>query len=443
MLLQEVGRRLQACVRAEDTVARIGGDEFVVMTGSLDEDASAAAQQAATVADKVLKAVGRPCQLGVHTHTVTPSVGVTLFQGQDGALEEIVKRADLAMYQAKAAGRGTVRFFDPQMQHTLDTRAALECQLRDAPAAGQLSLHFQGQVSDDGTPVGAELLLRWHHPEHGLLLPGQFLSLAEQNGMIVPIGAWVLDRACAQLAQWAVHPRWRQLRLAVNVSRRQFQHEGFVDLVRSTLARHGVAPQLLRLELREDAVQDDPAMALHRMQALTRLGVGFAVDDFGVSYSSLTHMRRLPLQQIKIARSLIARVASDAHDAAVVKTIIGIAQGMALDAVATGVETAQQRHCLRALGCTLLQGHYFGAPAPLLDFEAGLAGPPGPGRRGGAKVPIITHEPKPPEAAPPARSRRIRPPAAGAAHLAEPGPAGLQPHDADPGRELAAGVGRP
>jgi diguanylate cyclase (GGDEF)-like protein len=371
MLLNEVARRLLGCVRGEDTVARIGGDEFVVMTLGLDAGAKTAAAQATVVGDKILAAVSRPCQLGVHSHSVTPSVGVTLFHGRDLAVDDIIKRADVAMYQAKAAGRAGLRFFDPEMQASLEAGAVLEHELRQAVAAGELRLHFQGQFDDTQGVVAAEALLRWQHPRRGLLMPDQFLPLAEQNGLIVPIGLWVMDQACEQLSCWARQPGPRQhLRLAVNISTRQFRQAGFVDSVVQALRLHAVDPSRLRLELREDLLRDNPAQTLARMDTLHALGVGFAMDDFGISYSSLSMLKRLPLDQIKIAQALLSHVTSDPHDAAIVRTIIGVARGMGLSATASGVETLQQCQLLRELGCSVWQGHYFGQPAPLAQFEA-------------------------------------------------------------------------
>jgi diguanylate cyclase (GGDEF)-like protein len=373
LLLVEVARRLLACVRGEDTVARIGGDEFVVMAVSLAADEKAAAAQAALVGEKLLKAISQPYLLGVHPHRLTPSIGVSLFHGRELAHGEVIKRADVAMYQAKAAGRGTLRFFDPDMQHAMASRQALEADLRVAVEAGQLRLHFQGQIDAQCGVVGAEALLRWHHPERGVLRPEAFMALAEQNGMIVPIGRWVMAAACAQLGLWAADPRWAHLRLAVNVSTRQFRQAGFVEQVAQALRDHGAEPSRLRLELREGLIQDNPGDTLASMSALKALGVGFAMDDFGMGYSSLSSLKRLPLDQIKIAQTLIPRLASDPHDAAVVRTIIGIGRDLGLAVIASGVETTLQRDSLSELGCSLCQGYLFGQPAPLAEFE-GLLG---------------------------------------------------------------------
>jgi diguanylate cyclase (GGDEF)-like protein len=368
MLLIEVAKRLLACVRGEDTVARLGGDEFVVMTLALADEPSAAAAQAASVGEKIVSAIGRPCQLGVHAHTVTPSVGVTLFHGRDSSVDEVIKRADVAMYQAKAAGRGTLRFFDPVMQSARDAHSALSVDLGRALAGGQFRLHLQGQVDARRGLLGAEALLRWEHPQHGLLLPAHFLALVDQGGLSMPVGQWVLDAACAQLGRWAVDPNARHYTLAVNVSERQFRDPGFARQVERCLRQHGAAPDHLRLELREGMTRQDPKAALSCMTALHAIGVGFAMDDFGLGLSSLSNLRRLPLDQIKISPSLLTRLTSDAHDAAVVRTIIGIGHELGLSVIASGVETQAQRDLLSALGCSLWQGFLFGQPIPSDEF---------------------------------------------------------------------------
>jgi diguanylate cyclase (GGDEF)-like protein len=369
LLLVEVARRLQASVRGEDTVARIGGDEFVVMTVSLAEDPRSAAAQAASVGDKILSAISRPFTLRDNLHSLTPSIGVCLFQGRGVAHEDVVKRADLAMYQAKAAGRGTVRFFDPVMQAAQDARVTLEGELRRALAAGQMGLHLQPQFECRRGLVGAEALVRLIHPLRGVLLPEQFIPIAEQNGLILPLGQWVIEAACAQLHHWAAEPRLRQLQLSVNVSARQFRQRDFVASVARALRDHAAEPARLRLELRECHLQDDPTQTLSHLTALRELGVGIALDEFGVSYSSVSQLKRLPLDQIKIARSLIGSLTSDPHSAAIVKTILGIANGLNLVAIAAGVETASQRDLLIGMGCTHWQGFLFGRPTPALEFE--------------------------------------------------------------------------
>jgi EAL domain-containing protein (putative c-di-GMP-specific phosphodiesterase class I) len=302
---------------------------------------------------------------------------VCLFRGREVPQDEVLRRADLAMYRSKAAGRGTLHFFDPLMQAALDDQVALSRDLQQALAGGQLSLHFQRQIDGELGTVGAELLLRWQHPTRGVLLPEQFIPLAEQNGLILPIGQWVVASACSQLARWAADPASRHLQLAVNISARQFLRPGFAESVTSALKDHGADPALLRLELRQRLVEEHPAAAMATMGALHAAGVGFAMDDFGISASSISHLRRLPLDQIKISRSLMPTLTSDAHDAAIVRTIIGMANGLGLSILAAGVETEQQRDRLREMGCHLWQGFLFGAPVPLADFEHQLhAWPP-------------------------------------------------------------------
>jgi EAL domain-containing protein (putative c-di-GMP-specific phosphodiesterase class I) len=295
---------------------------------------------------------------------------VSLFRGRELAVDEVVKRADQAMYQAKSAGRGRVRFFDPEMQAAQETRILLEHDLRGALAKGELCLHYQPQVAEHRGAVGAQALLRWQHPQRGLLLPADFVPLAEDNGLIVPIGEWAITRACAQLGDWSAQALTRQLVLSVNVTARQFRDDGFVDHLVQALRAHRVEPARLRLELCERVVQDNPDRVLARMQALKAIGVQFAMDEFGINFCSLSHLRRLPLDQVKIAGELIPAMVSDPHDAAIVKTIIGIAGGMGLDVVACGVESAQQHELLRSMGCTQWQGQHFGEPEPLSGFES-------------------------------------------------------------------------
>jgi diguanylate cyclase (GGDEF)-like protein len=370
LLLIEVGRRLLACVRSEDTVARIGGDEFVVMIASLDKLPAAAATQAAIVGTKILAAVGQPCLLREHTHTVTPSVGVSLFHGRELSIEEVIKRADVAMYQAKSAGRGTLRFFDPLMQAAQDASTTLAVDLRAAVEAGQLRLHLQAQIDAHDGLVGAEALLRWHHPHRGLLQPEHFMALAEQSGLIVPIGRWVVEAACRQLGHWRGNSRMQRLRIAVNVSARQFRHDDFVEHVARCLYTSGVQPGQLRLELRESLMQADTARSLEKMRALDALGVSLVLEDFGISCASLSHLKQLPLKQIKVSQTLVRNVPEDRHDAALVKALVGIAAELGLTTLAAGVETVQQRDALLGLGCTTWQGFLFGQPVRASRFEA-------------------------------------------------------------------------
>jgi diguanylate cyclase (GGDEF)-like protein/PAS domain S-box-containing protein len=378
LLLVEVAGRLLACVREEDTVARIGGDEFVVMLVNLGESAEQSATQAAVVGDKLLAAISRPYELKGHPHHTTPSVGVGLFHGHEQSVDELLKRADVAMYQAKAAGRGTVRFFDPAMQAALDTRAALESDLRGALERGQLHLYYQTQIDNSRGVIGAEALLRWKHPERGWISPAQFIPLAEESGLIVPIGQWVVETACAQLKRWEGAERTRHLQLAVNVSARQFRRGDFVSRIREALEASGAPPSRLKLELTESMMHDNVSDTIASMNALKRLGVGFSMDDFGTGYSSLSCLKRLPLDQLKIDQSFVRDLVTDPNDAVIVKTIIGMAKSLGLEVIAEGVETEVQRQFLLRLGCRVYQGYLFARPVPVEEFERQLDSPPVP-----------------------------------------------------------------
>ncbi len=372
MLLTEVAQRLQACVGEGDTVARVGGDEFVIMLEDLSEDLEQAAGQAEAVGEKILAALRRPhCLLG-HEHHSSASIGIGLFHDQETTEEELFKRIDTAMYQAKNAGRDTLRFFDPSMQTALEVRAALEGDLRNAMTARQFRLYYQMQVDKNGLIHGAEVLIRWLHPERGLVSPLQFIPLAEDTGLILPIGQWVLETACAQLEAWAADPITCGLRLAVNVSARQFHQPDFVEQVAQALRRHAVNPDRLSLELTESVVLDDIADTVAKMRALKELAVRFSMDDFGTGYSSLAYLSLLPLDQLKIDQSFVRNIGVKATDEVIVQTIIGMAGNLGMRVIAEGVETEAQRAFLERNGCPLYQGYLFGNPVPVEEFEARL-----------------------------------------------------------------------
>ena len=314
LLLQQVAERLSACVREGDTVARIGGDEFVVMIEDLSENAQEAATQAKTAGEKILNTLNDTYQLGNHSYRNTASIGITLFANYRETVDELIKQADLAMYQAKSAGRNTLRFFDPQMQAVVTARAALEADLREAAAKEQFVLHYQAQIDSFGRVIGAEALLRWRHPERGLVYPGEFIPLLEETGLIIPVGLWVLETVCNQLAAWTVQAEMAHLTLAVNVSARQMHHEGFVDQVLAVLRRTGVNRQRLKLELTESLLIDDTEAVISKMTALKASGVGFSLDDFGTGYSSLSYLKRMPLDQLKIDRSFVRDILIDPND---------------------------------------------------------------------------------------------------------------------------------
>ena len=370
LLLQQVAQRLVTCVRAGDTVARLGGDEFVVILEGLSENPVEAATQAETVGEKVLAALSQPYLLAGHENRSTPSIGIALFSSHQASIEELLKQADLAMYQAKTAGRNTLRFFDPKMQAIVADRAALEVELRAAVKQQQFVLHYQPQAVGAGRLTGAEALVRWQHPQRGLVFPGEFISLAEETGLILPLGLWVLETACAQLAQWAHQPNTAHLSLAVNVSANQLHQADFVEQVMTVLARTGASPQRLKLELTESLLVSNVENTIAKMAALKAHGVDFSMDDFGTGYSSLSSLKRLPLGQLKIDQGFVRGILVDPNDAAIAKMVIALAESMGLAVIAEGVEIEAQREFLADLGCHAYQGYLFSRPLPLDEFEA-------------------------------------------------------------------------
>ncbi|MBX9914773.1 MAG: EAL domain-containing protein [Pseudomonadaceae bacterium] len=370
LLLQEVAQRLRASVRGEDSVARLGGDEFVLMLQGLAQDAASAAAQVAAVGEQVLSRLSQVYLLDGFQHHCTASIGVSLFCGDGQDVGELLKCADAAMYAAKNTGRNALAFFDPAMQATLQARAELGNELREALQQGQLQLYYQAQINSEHGVVGAEILLRWPHPVRGMVSPAQFIPLAEDNGLIVPIGQWVLEQACAQLQAWQKHPLASTLPLSVNVSARQFRQPDFVEQVRQCLQRSGIDPAQLKLELTESLVLDNVESVIGTMHALKALGVRFSMDDFGTGYSSLSYLKRLPLDQLKIDQSFVRDIVTDPGDAVIVKTIIGMAHNLGLEVIAEGVETEAQRQLLLDYDCRMFQGYLFGRPLPLAEFEA-------------------------------------------------------------------------
>jgi diguanylate cyclase (GGDEF)-like protein/PAS domain S-box-containing protein len=373
LLLQQVAQRLVACVRESDTVARLGGDEFVVMLEDLSANVLDAAAQAKVIGETILVALVEPYLLAGHEHHSTASMGVTLFSDHENSVDELLKQADLAMYQAKAAGRNGLRFFDPEMQAVVAARASLEVDLRQGLQKDQLLLYYQPQVDGAGRLSGAEALVRWKHPLRGLVSPAEFIPLAEETGLILPLGLWVLETACAQLANWALRPETCGFTVAVNISAVQFRQPDFVEQVLAVLARSGANPQKLKLELTESLLLENVADIITKMTALKAEGVGFSLDDFGTGYSSLSYLKRLPLDQLKIDQSFVRDLLTDPNDAAIAKTIVALGQSLGLSVIAEGVETEEQRVLLASLGCHCCQGYLFGRPLPLDGFEQLLA----------------------------------------------------------------------
>jgi diguanylate cyclase (GGDEF)-like protein/PAS domain S-box-containing protein len=372
LLLQQVAQRLQACMRAGDTVARLGGDEFVVILENLSENALLAASQAAAVAEKILVQVGQNYDFGSWTHRCTTSIGITLFGNGAEEVDAVLMRADLAMYKAKDTGRNTLSFFDPEMQFEITNRVILEEDLRAALLEQQFSVHYQAQVDAKNRIVGAEALLRWWHPSRGWVVPSEFIPEAEKIGLILPMGLWVLQTACTQLASWASQPAMAELTLAVNVSARQFRDDDFVEQVLATLTRTGAKAHLLKLELTESLLVTKVEDVIGKMQALKARGVQFALDDFGTGYSSLSYLKRLPLDQLKIDQSFVHNILTDPDDAAIARTVIALANSLELGVIAEGVETQAQCELLAELGCHSYQGYLFGRPQPAQEFEASM-----------------------------------------------------------------------
>ncbi len=371
-LLVEVACRLQHCVRGGDTVARLGGDEFVVMLESLCSGEPEAVSRAETVGEKILDYLSQPYVLKNYEHHASASIGITLFQGSEKTAEDLIKHADVAMYQAKSAGRNTLRFFDPAMQSLLEERTAIEADLRRALAGEQFRLYYQAQVDVAGRLIGAEALIRWAHPQRGLVSPLKFIPLAEETGLILPIGLWVLETACAQLKQWENSPLTRDLQLAVNVSARQFRHKDFVEQVRKVASKSAIRPELLKLELTESLVLDNVTDTISKMHELKATGIRFSMDDFGTGYSSLAYLKQLPLDQLKIDQSFVRNIVADPSDAVIVQTIIGMAQNFRLNVIAEGVETKEQFEQLQRYGCPAFQGYLFSKPLPIEEFEERL-----------------------------------------------------------------------
>jgi diguanylate cyclase (GGDEF)-like protein/PAS domain S-box-containing protein len=370
LLLQQVATRLESCVREEDTVARFGGDEFVVMLDNLSEQDLEAAAQVEAVGNKILTTLNQPYLLGPHECNSTPSIGITLFNGHHLSMDELFKQADIAMYDAKKAGRNALRFFDLKMQEAINNRVKLEHALRKAIELQQFKLHFQIQVDYSGCPIGAEALIRWQHPEQGMISPFYFIPLAEESDLILPIGQWVLEAACQQLKQWQKNTLTSDLVLAVNVSAKQFRQIDFADQVQATLQRYAVNPTRLKLELTESMLVDNIQQIIATMTTLGEIGISFSLDDFGTGYSSLQYLKKLPLNQLKIDRSFVQDIAADNSDKAIVLTIINMAQSLGLKVIAEGVETEDQRQFLMDNGCMYYQGYLFSKPLPIEAFEA-------------------------------------------------------------------------
>jgi diguanylate cyclase (GGDEF)-like protein/PAS domain S-box-containing protein len=377
LLLKEAGRRLSGCIRAVDTAARVGGDEFVVILEGLGRNAEETAPPAKEVAEKILTKLSEPYALGGRVCVSTGSIGITVFGKGNESTTEILQQADIAMYRAKEDGRDAVRFFAPELQSAVNARAELEEELRRGIRNREFVPWYQPQV-EGGRVIGAEALLRWNHPRRGILAPAEFIALAEETALIVPLGLQVLDAACEQLAAWARQPALAGLTVAVNVSARQFRQADFVNHVLAAIAAAGADPRKLKLEITESVLVDNLEETIEIMTRLKEHGVQFSLDDFGTGYSSLAYLKRLPLDQLKIDRSFVRDMLTDAASHAIAHAIVSLSQAMGLSLLAEGVETEEQRASLDRLGCRAYQGYLYSPPVPAEQFlsllENGLAG---------------------------------------------------------------------
>ena len=380
-IIIEVATRLRRCVGETASLGRLGSDEFVVLLSGLDPDVERAQQQAAALAEKIRATLALPYYLGsaipLHTDSLmtqycSASIGVTFIQGDAASVSDLLKRADVAMHQAKKSGRNLVRFFDQSMQIALDEHTRLNSELRNALKHKQFILHYQVQVDSQYRAIGAEALVRWQHPQRGMVPPDQFIPHAEQTGLIVSLGLWVLQEACKQLQKWQQDVLTRDLVLAVNVSAKQFHQTDFIEQVQKILADTHINTSRLKLELTESAVLGNIEDTISKMELLRGMGIHFSMDDFGTGYSSLQYLKRLPFDQVKIDRSFIRDLATDANDAAIVQAVIAMTQALNIEVIAEGVETSAQRDFLMAKGCHLFQGYLFSKPVPIAQFDKSL-----------------------------------------------------------------------
>jgi diguanylate cyclase (GGDEF)-like protein len=368
LLLIAVAERLKQALRRQDTVARLGGDEFLVVLEGLDQERNSAASQAQQIAEKILASLNNAYQLEGQDYFNSPSIGLCLFGDQDVAIDDLLKQADQAMYHAKAAGRNTLRFFDPEMQAVTAQRFALQNEIREALQQRQFQLYYQPQMNHVGKVVGAEALIRWIHPQRGMIPPLDFIPLAEESGLILALGNWIFATACAQLVEWSKSTVTADIVLSVNVSARQFQHPDFVAQLLLIIHGSGINPHRLKLELTESMLVANQHEIITKMDALKTHGIKFSLDDFGTGYSSLSYLKRLPISELKIDKSFVNDILSDTNGAAIARMIIRLAQSMELTVIAEGVETKAQRDWLESEGCFRYQGYYFGRPVAIENF---------------------------------------------------------------------------
>ncbi len=363
-LLQEVAQRIRLCARSSDTVSRQGGDEFVILLPNLDD-----LSDIVLVIDKLIGSIANPYDLSGHVMHVTTSVGVSVYPQDGNDSETLIRNADTAMYQAKEAGRNDYRFFTQEMNHAIAKRVGLENKLRNALEKGELLLHYQPKVDlRSGEIIAAEALVRWQHPEDGLISPAEFIPIAEDTGLIVPLGEWVLNEACRQNQEWR-ETGLRKIAMAVNLSPVQFQGHEVIDAILAALARSGMPASALELEITESAMMRDPDQAITLLNKINGFGIKVSIDDFGTGYSSLSHLKKFPIDELKVDQSFVRDLSIDKDDAAIVIAVIGMAKSLGLSVIAEGVETIQQLRFLEMLECDKIQGYYFSKPLPAAEFR--------------------------------------------------------------------------
>ncbi|MAM89624.1 MAG: hypothetical protein CME36_20180 [unclassified Hahellaceae] len=380
MLLQKAADRIKSCVRDSDTVSRWGGDEFVVVLENLGEDPASAAAFTEMMSEKIRCQLNKPYELGEFgevSYCSSPSTGAVLFYDEEKPLEELLKQADLAMYQAKAAGGNRTVFFDPAMDAAVKARSEMEQQLREALQQQNFTLFYQVQVDADDRPTGAEALLRWQHPEMGIVLPASFLPLAEKSHLILPLGQWVLQSACTQLALWADQPHLAHLTLSINISPSQISDPNFEDIVNTALDSTGANARRLKLEISEPMHEAEIPAIRSKMIALESRGIQFALDHYGAGYSAPAHLKQLPIEQLKIDRLLVHELADAHSDVSLSRAIIALADNLGYKVIAEGVETRAHQDILAGIGCQAYQGFLYGSPMPADEFERALTPSPG------------------------------------------------------------------
>ena len=369
MLLKNVANRLQENIRKADCVARIGGDEFAIFIENIGESEDLALSNVTRVSEKILNHLAQTYEMEGHSFVNTASIGVNLFKGDEKSIDELINHADMAMYKAKSLGRNKVWFFDIHLQRSVENRAEIEKDIRLAITNNEFELYYQIQVNSENLPIGAEALLRWNHPKHGMIPPLDFIPIAEETSLINDLGEWVLNAACEQLVLWQLNEKTRHLIIAVNISAVQFRESDFVEMVKSQIDKHHINPFNLQLELTESVALEKLELVVEKMLKLKEIGISLSLDDFGTGYSSLSYLKQLPFNQIKIDRQFISNIAADRGDVVMVKTIIGLAKSFKMGAIAEGVETDQQLAFLKQYGCKFYQGYLFAKPLPVKEFE--------------------------------------------------------------------------